>query len=204
MVVGLTGGIATGKSTFSYLFKEFGASVVCCDELAHRALWKNTKTYRSIVEAFGTDILDSAKRIDRRKLATHVFRDKKKRVKLEEIVHPSVFARLFQYMEKNTGIIILDVPLLFETGFERYVDQTIVVWCRRDEQVRRLCARDTITKAAAEARIRAQMPLAKKRKKADHVIDNTDLATAVKTAKRVWKKLQGKSKDREQKQMEAT
>ena len=193
-IVGLTGGIATGKSTFSFIFKQLGARVVCCDELAHRALRKNTGTYKEIVRVFGCTILNDAKQIDRRKLATIVFKNKAERTKLEKIIHPFVFDKLFDAIKKTEGIIILDVPLLFETHFEQNVDQTIVVWCTKKEQVRRLCRRDGLTQTAADARIRTQMPLSTKKRKADHLIDNTDLETAVKMAKVVWKKIQSISK----------
>ena len=186
LIVGLTGGIASGKTTFIYLFKQFGAPVVCCDELAHRALRKKTHTYRSIVKAFGRNILDHHKKIDRKKLAALIFKNKRKRKVLEAIVHPFVFTQLFAYIKKARGVLIIDVPLLFETKFEQHVDRTIVIWCRPEEQMRRLIKRDHLSPSQARARIKSQMPLTKKKKMADWVIDSTDLRSGIYHAHTIW------------------
>ena len=190
LVVGLTGGIATGKTTFSCFFRQLGAHVVSCDELAHRALRKNTQTYRRIVDRFGKDILAAGGRIDRSKLAAVVFKNKAKREALERIVHPFVFDRLRIEIRKARGIIIVEIPLLFETGYQKNIDISLLVWCPKREQKRRLKERDGLTAAQIEKRINAQMPLAEKKRRADYVIDNTDLDQAVRTALHIWQKLE--------------
>jgi dephospho-CoA kinase len=190
LIVGLTGGIATGKTTYTVVFKKLGAQIVCCDEIAHRALRKHTKTYNRIVKAFGSDILKPTKQIDRAKLATVIFNNQKKRKELEGIVHPYVFKRLDEKIKKTRGILVIEVPLLFETGFDKAVDKTILVWCSRRDQIKRIVKRDGGTEAWARKRIEAQMPLTAKKRKADFVIDNSVLDKGVKQAINIWKKLQ--------------
>jgi len=187
LIVGLTGGVATGKTTFAYVFKQLGAQVICCDELAHRALRRGTQTYRAIVKTFGKRICDRNKRIERTKLAACIFRNKRKRKRLENIIHPFVFEKVFQVIRQGKGIVIIDIPLLFETGFQKQVDRTIVISCRYHKQVSRLMTRDKLSRKQAQTRIKAQMPLAHKRALADWVIDNTVLKKAVHNATRIWK-----------------
>lgn len=186
LIVGLTGGIATGKTTVACVFGKLGAQVICCDEIAHRALWKNTKTYKKIVAEFGLAILDKRKRVDKKRLADIIFKSKHKRGVLEEIIHPFVFEKLFLYVKKARGILIIDVPLLFETGFEKYVDVTILVACSKRTQKKRLTKRDVLSVKEVESRLKAQMPLDKKRKKADWVIENEDLKKTMTQIRYIW------------------
>jgi dephospho-CoA kinase len=192
LIVGLTGGIASGKTTYRLLFESLGAQTACCDEIARRALRKNTRTYRAITEAFGPAILNTHKQIDRARLGHLIFRSVKKRKCLEEIIHPFVYNRLELLMRRASGILILDVPLLFETGFDREMDATVLVWCPLPEQRRRLMKRNALTRAEASRRIQTQMPLAKKKARADYVIDNSILKKGVSQAVRVWEQLEKK------------
>ncbi len=189
LIIGLTGGIATGKTTILCLFKQFGAQTVCCDELAHRALRQNTHTYRQIIKLFSKKILDRNKKIDRKRLGEIIFKNKSKRKALEQIVHPFVFSKIFENISKARGILVIDIPLLFETGFQRYVDRTIVVWCNEREQVRRLIKRDNISRKQALARIKTQMPLARKKKMADWAIDTINLSKGILQANTIWKEI---------------
>lgn len=191
-IIGLTGGIASGKTTYRIVFEKLGAQTICCDEIAHRALRKNTRSYRAIVDAFGHAILNADKQIDRARLGRVIFRSAKKRKHLESIIHPFVYERLRRRMRAARGVLVLDIPLLFETGFETEVDATIVVWCSRAEQIRRLMKRDDISRAEARERIQTQMPLAKKKARADYVIDNSLLEHGVSQAVRLWRRIKKK------------
>ena len=193
-IIGLTGGIATGKTTYTILFKSLGAQTICCDEIAHRSLRKNTRVYKNIIRIFGRKILDKERRIDRQTLGTIIFKNKKKRSELEKIIHPYVFEKLNSAIRKARGILIIDVPLLFETGFEKEVDTTMLIWCSRAQQIARLMKRDGLTREKAIKRIKVQMPLAQKKSKADYVIDNTDLEKGVKQAIRVWDRIVAQTK----------
>jgi dephospho-CoA kinase len=189
LVVGLTGSIATGKTTMACFFEKLGAKVICCDELAHRALEKKTPTYNAIIRVFGEDVVDTQGRINRKTLAKIIFTDQRKRRKLENIIHPFVFKELKKALQKKTGVIMVDIPLLFETGFEKYLDETLVVSCTRKEQLRRLIKRDGLSRVQAVARIQSQMPLSAKKKLASWVIDNTHLAQALRRAQELWNEI---------------
>lgn len=188
-IVGLTGGIATGKTTMSEAFRQLGANVVCCDEIAHRALRRNTGTYKQIIAEFGGSVLDKEKRIDRQRLAKRVFDDEKKIKKLEKIIHPYVFEKVKEYKKKTKGILIIDIPLLFETEYENKLDRTIVVSCSEKKQLERLMARNGFSKLEAEKRIAAQMPLREKKKKADWIINNNSLKQAIRDVNKIWEKI---------------
>jgi dephospho-CoA kinase len=189
LIIGLTGGIATGKTTYTVLFKSLGARTLCCDEIAHRSLRKNSQVYHEIIRLFGKAVLDKEKRIDRHALGKVVFKNKKKRSALEKIIHPYVFEKIHGAIKSTHSILIIDVPLLFETGFEKEVDKTIVIWCSRATQIERLMRRDGVTRDQAIKRIEVQMPLSQKKRKADYVIDNTDLKKGVTHAIRLWGRL---------------
>ncbi len=189
IVVGVTGGVATGKSTVCFMLQQYGARVVCCDAIAHRALWKNTRTYRAIVKTFGKAIIDQDGRIDRKKLGSIVFKDKKKRILLEEIVHPFVFERVMKYIHDEKDVLILEIPLLYETGFQDRLDGVIVVACSYQEQIKRLMYRNSLSRKDAACKIKAQMPIKKKMKMADWVVHNSHIKQTAKEIKSVWKKI---------------
>ncbi|MBU1863510.1 MAG: dephospho-CoA kinase [Candidatus Omnitrophica bacterium] len=189
-VVGLTGGVATGKTTIAYLFKQFGAHVICCDQVAHKALRKKSPSYRAIVKQFGKGILDTHKKISRKKLASVIFNNKKKRKDLEAIIHPFVFQKIFESIKKAKGILIIDIPLLFETRFQKHVECIVVVSCTFGEQIKRLMIRDNLLRCDAVKRIKTQLPLAKKRKMADWVIDNSSVRNAIYETKKMWDTIQ--------------
>lgn len=174
--VGLTGGIASGKSTVSRLFREAGAFVIDADEIAHAVIRKGAPAYAGVVEAFGAVILDKKGEIDRKRLGEIVFNDARRRERLNQLVHPHVYAQAEK--EKTAiaaahpeAVILFDVPLLIETGSHREMDLVIVVYVDRATQIDRLIKRDGLTREEAERRIDAQMPLDEKRRFADEIID---------------------------------
>ncbi|MGG6433641.1 dephospho-CoA kinase [Anoxybacillus sp. D401a] len=176
LTIGLTGGIASGKSTVATMFRDLHIPVIDADEIAHRVTAINGEAYKPIVEAFGRDILDANGAIDRRKLGAIVFDDEQKRKQLNAIVHPLVRKHMIQqkeqYAKQKEKAVVLDIPLLFESKLEHLVDRILVVYVDEQTQLHRLCERNGFSVEEAWARMKAQMPLEEKRKKADAVIDN--------------------------------
>ncbi|HNV86410.1 MAG TPA: dephospho-CoA kinase [Candidatus Omnitrophota bacterium] len=174
LAVGLTGGFATGKSTAAGMLKRRGAWVVDADRLAHRALAKGTAQYKAIVKKFGGKrILDPAGRISRKKLGEMVFSDPRKLRGLEAILHPFVFKEAEAMLKKSRKkITVFEVPLLFETRFDRRMDKTVVVACSGSEQIRRASKKHGLNAKEIRKRIKMQMPLGEKKRKADFVIEN--------------------------------
>ena len=175
--IGLTGGIASGKSTVAQLFRTWGAYVADADEISRSALDPGTVCYEQTVAAFGQDILFADGTVDRKKVAGIVFSDPEALAVLNGIIHPYVRRTMRSDSEKAfkeapDRLIIWDVPLLFETGYDSEVAKTVVVTARQDIRIQRIVDRDGSTKAAALRRIRAQMPDREKVRRADIVIRN--------------------------------
>ena len=175
--VGLTGGIASGKSTVSRLLRSWGAFVADADEISRHALDVGTACYAQTVSAFGRGILLADGTVDRKKVAGIVFSDPQALSTLNGIIHPFVRETIRVDSESAFAaapdrLIVWDVPLLFETGYEKEVATTVVVTARQSLRVQRIVDRDGSTKAAALRRIRAQMPDREKVRRADHVIRN--------------------------------
>jgi dephospho-CoA kinase len=178
ILVGLTGGVATGKSTVAKMFKQCGAIVIDADELAHEVVKPGKPAWREIVKTFGKTVLNTDRSLNRQTIGSIVFHNPKRRRQLEHIIHPRVAreqARLTkQAARKNPqAVVIYDVPLLFEAGIDTRVDTTIVVTADRKTQMARLKERNGLSRAEAIRRIKSQMPLAKKIRMADIVIDGT-------------------------------
>lgn len=175
--IGLTGGIATGKSSVAKFLKQKGIPVLSADDIAHRALEVGTATFPLIVDDFGKDILDPNGEINRERLGRIVFNDSEARHRLEAIVHPAVIreiqTRLKQAADQGIQLMAVEVPLLFEAGMENQFDYVWVVSAPPGEQLRRLQERDGLSVTAAQARIGSQWPLALKEAKADAVIHNS-------------------------------
>lgn len=173
---GLTGGIASGKSTVAQAFRELGAHIVDADEVGHEMLLPASPAFPELVTAFGRGILDPAGRIDRKKLGPMVFADPAKLQQLNRIVHPRIIERTIQlatvHIAKNPGaVVIVDAALIFETGIPGRFVKTIVAWCRPEQQIERLMAKTGLNREEAEQRISSQMPAEEKRRRADYVID---------------------------------
>ncbi|KAL4572108.1 hypothetical protein LXL04_018877 [Taraxacum kok-saghyz] len=175
-IIGLTGGIATGKSTVSNLFKANGFPVVDADVIARDVLKKGTGGWRKVVAAFGDDILLENGEVDRPKLGQIVFTDPSKRQLLNRLLSSyisyGILWEVFKLWIKGYKIIILDVPLLFEAKMDTWTNPTIVVYIDPETQLQRLMTRDRTSTQDAQNRINAQMPLDEKRSRADIVIDN--------------------------------
>ena len=175
-VIGLTGGIASGKSTASAYLRELGAAIVDADAISRASTRRGGAAFEAVCTAFG-DILGADGEIDRRKLGGIVFADEDARRKLNSIVHPAVMAESRAQIEnaRASGVkmCILDVPLLFETGMEKLCDETWLIYVPREEQIRRMAERDGLDAAAAAARIDSQMPLEEKLKRANVAIDSS-------------------------------
>eukprot|EP00271_Cylindrocystis_brebissonii_P007966 TRINITY_DN2194_c0_g1_i3.p1 TRINITY_DN2194_c0_g1~~TRINITY_DN2194_c0_g1_i3.p1 ORF type:complete len:235 (-),score=13.25 TRINITY_DN2194_c0_g1_i3:421-1125(-) len=180
-IVGLTGGIATGKSTVSRELGRRGLPIIDADEIAHDAVSPGTAGYRSVVAAFrriGVEILKSDGEIDRAKLGELVFRNPDQRRLLNRTLQPHIalalISRLFHFWLQGTRVVVLDAPLLFETKLNYITHPTIVVHCSHATQLSRLMERNTdLTQEQAEARIDAQMPTRSKVARANIVIDNS-------------------------------
>jgi dephospho-CoA kinase len=177
VVAGLTGGIATGKSTVSKMLANMGAHIIDADRIAFEAVAKGRPAWRKIVDTFGEDILYPDGEIDRKKLGEIIFNSSQKKLMLNSIVHPEVFsetARMIKELSENpSSIIILDVPLLIESGMNKGIEDVMLVYTPESIQLARLMQRDGIDKEAAMAKIRSQMPIDEKLKYATIIIDNS-------------------------------
>lgn len=178
ILVGLTGGVATGKSTVAKMFKQCGAVVIDADQLARDVVAPDKPAWRDIVALFGKAVLNPDRSLNRQALGAIVFRHPAKRRALETIIHPRVAreqVRLTRQAARQDpqSVVIYDVPLLFEAGIDKRVDHTIVVTADRNTQIARLKKRNGLSRAEALRRIRSQMPLAKKVRRADQVVNGT-------------------------------
>jgi len=181
-VVGLTGGIGTGKSTVSRLLIELGAVVIDADAIVHALQAPGSPVLAEIADVLGGDVLDATGALDRARAAERVFRDPVQRQRLNAIMHPRVAAEMARRSDaaRRAGapLIVMDIPLLFETrprdraAARGSADATVLVYAPRAVQIERTVARDGCTREQAEQRIAAQLPIDEKRALADHVIDN--------------------------------
>lgn len=179
ITAGLTGGIASGKSLVTKIFREFGASIIDADEIAHQVISLYSPEHQEIIRLFGREILRGDGTIDRGRLGRIVFADPEKRALLESIVHPKVFAEMERQRtaiarKDARAVVICDIPLLIETWTEaqKFVDKVILVSLDKRTQAARLMKRDGLSRHEAEQKIAAQIPLKEKRRYADYIIDN--------------------------------
>lgn len=178
-LVGITGGVASGKSLVLRTFTNLGAYAIDCDVLSREAVVPCSKAWWEVVRFFGNSILTKDLAIDRKKLRAIVFSDVKKRAALEKIIHPEVRRKCVERIEaikkiesEPNALVVVDVPLLIETGWQDEFDEVIVVYVSEETQIRRVMERDGLTKAEAQQMIGLQMPLKEKLKFADIVITN--------------------------------
>ena len=177
-IIGLTGGIACGKSTVSKALRALGAAIIDADALAHELSQPNAPIFNAYVERFGREIVTAGGTLDRAAIAARVFADPAVRAEVDAIAHPLIRTaaaeRLRVTRAEGKKAAVLDVPLLFEAGWDVLADEVWVVALPAEEQLARLLARDkTMSEGEARARISAQMPLAEKCARADIVIDNS-------------------------------
>ena len=177
LVIGLTGGIASGKSTISAMFTDLGITVIDADIEARLAVAPGEKAYNDIVSHFGRGILEDDRTINRPKLGEIIFNNEEKRLLLNSIVHPAVRERMAQKRAKaeeaNEKAVVLDIPLLFESKLTGLVEKIIVVYVDEQTQLKRLMKRNGFSEEEAYSRIKSQMPLKDKVSLADAVIDNS-------------------------------
>lgn len=174
---GLTGGIATGKSTAKKLIEGRGLPVIDADAISHRISAIGEAGYQGILSHFGTSILKPDSSLDRKLLGEIIFSDAKKRTELENILHPLIQTEVRKqreiFREQGAKICFYDVPLLFEKNLWSDFDSTVLVWCSLDQQIERLCDRNRLSREQALLRINNQMNMLEKVKRADHCLDNS-------------------------------
>jgi dephospho-CoA kinase len=173
--IGLTGGIASGKSTVASMLRDLDCPVLAADALGHELLEPGQTAYAEVVREFGIDILDSYGNVDRTALGEIVFADEERREKLNSILHPrirEIIEKWFAALDQPGGpeLAIVEAALIIEAGFNQNLDKLIVCWCRRAQQVERLLERG-LTEEQALQRIAAQMPMEEKRSLADETVD---------------------------------
>ena len=168
-VIGLTGGIACGKSNLSKALRLYGAPVVDADEISRALTAPGGTALPAIRAAFGNQVFDGDN-LNRRALSDVIFSSPEARKRLNDILHPLIFSEMRRQMDSHEGPVVLDVPLLFETGMEDWCDEIWCAYVTQKEQIRRLRKREGLTVRQALMRIHSQMPTMEKRRKADHVI----------------------------------
>ncbi|AKG74232.1 dephospho-CoA kinase [Salinicoccus halodurans] len=174
-IIGLTGGIASGKSTASAYIEEKGYPVLDADKYARKATAKSGPSYKGIIQSFGEDVVSEDGEIDRSRLGAIIFKDPGQRKVLNKLVHPEVRRMMNEDRDRlvQDNHVFLDIPLLFENGLDDQCDITLTVYVDESIQKTRLMERNGLTEAEAESRISSQMPLAEKRDKSDFVLDNS-------------------------------
>ncbi len=195
LIVGLTGGVATGKTAVSEVLKEEGAYIIDADQIARELVQAHRPAWNKLVKAFGREILQEDGSIDRKKLAERVFADPNQRRLLNQILHPMITdeidRRTREIGKKDPeAIVVIDAPLLIEVGYHRRVDKLVVVTSTQTKQIERLKVRDRITPEKSMRILSSQMPVEEKAKLADFVIRNEgSLAGVRKKAKEVFLEL---------------
>jgi dephospho-CoA kinase len=176
--VGLTGGLACGKTFVGQALADFGCHLIQADELGHQVLLPGGEAYADVVREFGPDILNGDGTIDRKRLAAEVFGKPERLAALNRLVHPQVFRREKELVERFAkadphGIVLVEAAILIETGTYRSFDRLILVECEEEQQMERALKRDHSDRAEVLARLSRQMPMAEKRKFANYVIDTS-------------------------------
>jgi dephospho-CoA kinase len=174
---GLTGSIATGKSTAKKLIESLGYPVIDADQISHKLSERGERGYIEILSQFGSDILNTDLSIDRKKLGQMIFNNARLKSQLEAILHPMIQAEVKdlrnKYEEQGAPLCFYDVPLLFEKNLQAHFDATVLVWCDSRVQLVRLMKRNQLTEEEALLRVNNQWPLVEKVKRADYCIDNS-------------------------------
>jgi len=199
MLIGLTGGITSGKSVVASMFKELGAHIIDADQISREVMKPGAEAYKKVVATFGKEILKDDQSIDRKKLGDLVFGDREKMARLNECSHPSIFHVIDKTIEgirdeNPDTLIIVDAALLIETGAYKKFDTLIVVYTDEATQIKRLQERDGLSEEEAKKRIASQMPLKEKLRYADFVIHNQrNLETTRKQVNAIFKILTAQS-----------
>lgn len=194
MIIGLTGSIASGKSTVAKMLKEYGLPIVDADVVARQVVEPGTPTLQKIVEAFGEEALTEDGAMNRQKIGSIIFHDEEKRTLLNSIIHPAIRQEMLRqrdaYIEDGAKTVIMDIPLLFESKLQHFVEKILVVSVSGETQLNRLMERNQLTEEDAKARIASQLPLSVKEQGADAVIYNNgtieETATQLEDILRDW------------------
>ena len=194
-VIGLTGGIGSGKSAVSQFLAELGAATIDADELGHKAFKLGTEAQREVVAAFGKQIVTANGAIDREKLGTIVFSDSEALTRLNQIMHPRIYdmvkAQLEEYRRQEAGVVVLEAPLLLEAGWTSLVDEVWVTIASEATVLKRLRERSGLSERESLARIHSQSPSEERVRHADVVIDTGCTLDELKAKiKKLWQKLQ--------------
>jgi len=178
MIIGLTGSIASGKSTVSDMLKALNYPIIDADVVARVVVEKGTKTLETIKEVFGEEVISEDGSLNREKLGSIIFSTPQKRKQLNDIIHPAIRVEMIRQKEEllkdGHPTIVMDIPLLFESKLQSYVDKILVVTVTEETQLHRLMARNNYSLEEAKARIQSQLPLSIKEKGADAVIYNNE------------------------------
>lgn len=193
-IIGLTGGIASGKSLISGKLKELGALIIDADEIARSLTGPQSPALSEIRAAFGDEVFTEQGELSRKKLGAIVFNSAGARERLNAIVHPLVLAEIKRQMEENIlkgwPLVVIDAPLLLESGLGKMTEEVWVVALDEEEQLRRLMARNGLTREEAAQRLNAQMPLKEKLQYADRIIDNNGpMEETLEQLKKLWREL---------------
>lgn len=195
LIVALTGGIATGKSVAARVLEELGCYVHHADKTAHELMEPEKPAWREIVDHFGEEILNNDKTINRSKLGSIVYSDRKERLFLNKIVHPLVSEKrkeIIQSLEKDGRykIFVSEAALTIEAGFVQFFDRIVVVYCEKEIQIKRLMERDQISRGEALEKLKSQKDPEEKTKYADYIIDTSGtLQSTIEQAERVYRNL---------------
>lgn len=176
MIIGLTGSIASGKSTVAKMLKELKLPIVDADVVARLVVEPGTPTLKKIEEVFGKEVITDEGTLNRPKLGSIIFHDQSKREVLNEIIHPAIRQEMLRQRDEHIAsgakTVIMDIPLLFESKLQHFVEKILVVTVSEETQLKRLMERNGLSEEEALARINSQLPLALKEKEADAVINN--------------------------------
>ncbi|QXN87807.1 dephospho-CoA kinase [Tetragenococcus halophilus] len=190
-ILGITGSIATGKSTVVNIFKQYGFSVVDADIIAREVVEPNTAGLKKVVETFGSSVLCSDGSLNRKQLGQIIFSDTKKRQALNALLAPFLQEAIIEQIKRASAaasLVIADIPLLYEAGYDKYMDQVAVVYIPEDLQVQRLMKRDRITKKEAQKKVASQLSIEEKKKRADIIFDNQESLSSIRQQIFSWLK----------------
>lgn len=197
LIIGLTGGIVSGKSTVARMFKDLGAKIVDADKLGHKVILPQGAAWKRIIKIFGKDILQKDQTINREKLGKIVFANQNLLKKLNKITHPEIIKLIKKEIslakdnsKEEKKILIIDAALIYETKIDRLMDKIIVVYLDEEEQLERLIKRNNLSEKEALQKIKSQIPLKEKIEIADYVIDNSNsLDKTKKQVETIWQEI---------------
>lgn len=191
VIIGITGGLAAGKTTVADMFLRKGAELIDADMISHELLKEDSGIKEEIIKRFGKDIIKDGK-VDRRSLGKKVFLNKSKLDELSRIIHPAIINSIKRKAEKETKaeIVIIDAPLLIEAGMQDYVDIVVVVAAKKETQIKRAVGKG-VSEEEARSIIDKQVPLSEKKSVADYIIDSeSDLDIVKKGVEEIWQRAQ--------------